>query len=165
MSFVVYVPTAQEKAVRDWVASALAIECIFEGDRGPRPAKPYGSVSVLSETENGHPDETTTDEVLGAGFKHVVTSRNEGTASVVIHGPGSVDRARALRFSLLDQAVKDANDDNGLVVAYRIADTTRALQMLDTAYEERAGGDYLFRYTDTAESEVQAVETVAITEA
>jgi hypothetical protein len=173
---------AHELALQKWARRAVApfdaiiggghvVEVIYErprttaGQSTPRPRLPYVSIALLSDIQLGaRVDARLTDEVLGSGFRYQRDYHREGTLGVVAYGDRHRELMRAIEDSLDDPAQVELSDADGIIVSHSVGGLLDSGVARDTLFEEQTASDFLFRYRRQVDSELDAIETVDVTQ-
>jgi hypothetical protein len=150
-------------AILAWVKAVLDCEAIFAPSEGPRPARPYATVEVLSEGPVGTPSSTAIDDGGEDGLCELtVDSHRRGTFSVSIYADDHRDKATQLELSLADPATQEGLDEAGVVVVWVGGATEYNRVSRPTSFETFSVIDFEFGRVATRTSRTPVIETVEV---
>lgn len=154
-------------AIMNWIETALEITAVKHEPSNatqPRPAKPYASVQIISDSPlSSVPHEVTTDEV-GVDPQRVIQRRSwlrQGVARVRMFGSDAVTAEslqRRLQLSVRERVIRNLLRSAGVTVKW-FGDLSEIATLRDTSWGDQVQADYQVRYVDTGESDVDWIES------
>lgn len=146
-------------AIYNWFKKQSDITVIWADQASPRPARPYGSLKVISgPVKLGGQDNLRQDPVTGA---LLLNGPRQITVSMNVYGEEAMDILSTVRDSLDDPSVIDELDAQGLSVS-EDGSVQNLTEALETHFETRAQMDVIFMLQEERATAVGTVTKIGL---
>lgn len=135
---------------------------------GAVPAgKPYLTVLIRSEEDQGMPYQVTTDEAApppdaDKWLKKTATV-TQGVLQVDAYGPGAAATLRRLRLRIFEDDIRALSYVDGFIIAAPLGAALDLSILRDTTWEEHVQQDFICRFDRVIERPIEDIQTVETT--
>lgn len=151
---------AIESKIWEWADTYSPVEVIRSDDNGPKPSTPYLAIRSQTLVGPGHEYISPPDS---SGFA-VISGNRDLTVQVQAYGNNSMGLIENLWATRLMPDSQTLLQEESLSLIDKLS-LLNITGLNDTLMEERASGDFLFRFgsqTDRTDTEVGLIETVEV---
>lgn len=150
---------SQALAEVDTVTDPSNVTVIFANQNAPRPAKPYGTILIVSSIRVGQNDEQRSTDNYG---EMTLIGQRQMTVSLNIYGDGAMDYMETLQQSLSKFSVLQNYFGSAQISILNKSNIQNLTYLLETDFESRAQMDITIGYAIDYTDDVGLIEHVEV---